>query len=44
MGRPRCSWNDNVKLSLMELSWDWVRVVQGREMGDVTVRMDRWVP
>jgi len=36
--KTRDQWEDQdvagmiiLKLSLMELSWDWVRVVQGRE-------------
>jgi hypothetical protein len=29
LGRPRCRWNDNIKLDLREIRWevvDWVRL------------------
>jgi hypothetical protein len=33
-GRPRCRWEDNVKMDLKEVGWsgmDWIHVAQGRD-------------
>jgi hypothetical protein len=26
LGRPRHRWDDNIKMDLMELRWDWIAV------------------
>jgi hypothetical protein len=29
LGRPRCRWNDNIKIDLREIGWggmDWLRI------------------
>jgi hypothetical protein len=36
LGRPRCRWEDNIKMDLREIGWsgmDWIDVVQD---------MDQW--
>jgi hypothetical protein len=33
LGRPRCSWEDNIKIYLKEIGWegvDWIHLVQDR--------------
>jgi hypothetical protein len=33
LGRPRCRWDDNIKMDLWEIGIDgvnWIRLVQGR--------------
>jgi hypothetical protein len=35
MGRPRCRWEDNVKMELQEVErggMDWIQLAQGRDM------------
>jgi hypothetical protein len=32
-GRPRCKWEDNIKIDLLEIGWevvDWICVAQDR--------------
>jgi hypothetical protein len=34
LGRPRCSWVDNIKMYLRDIGWggmDWVDLAQGRD-------------
>jgi hypothetical protein len=34
LGRPRCTWNDNIKMDLREIGWDgtdWIDVAQDRD-------------
>jgi hypothetical protein len=38
LGRPRCRWEDNIKMNLQEVGWggmDWINLAQDR---------DRWRP
>jgi hypothetical protein len=35
LGRPRCRWEDNIKLDLEEVGWegvDWIDMAQDRDM------------
>ena len=29
LGRPRRRWEDNIKMDLQEVGWDWMEVAQG---------------
>ena len=29
LGRPRRKWEDNIKMDLQEVGWDWMEVAQG---------------
>jgi hypothetical protein len=34
LGRPRCSWLDNIRMDLVEVRWgdvDWIGLVQDRD-------------
>jgi hypothetical protein len=34
LGRPRCSWVDNIKMDLLEIGWggvDWIGLAQDRD-------------
>jgi hypothetical protein len=31
LGRPRRRWEDNIKMDLQEVEWDWIHVVQDRD-------------
>jgi len=34
LGRPRCRWEDNIKMDLQEVGggcWDWLELAQDRE-------------
>jgi hypothetical protein len=34
LGRPRCKWEDNIRMNLRELGWegvDWIHLVQDRD-------------
>jgi hypothetical protein len=34
LGRPRSSWEDNIKMDLREMGWcgmDWIHLVQDRD-------------
>ena len=34
LGRPRCRWEDNIKIDLQEVGWvgmDWIDLAQNRE-------------
>jgi hypothetical protein len=35
LGRPRCRWEDNIKMDLREVAWgggmDWINVAQDRD-------------
>jgi hypothetical protein len=40
LGRPRCSWVDNVKIDLRRIGWggiDWIDLVQDRDQWRATV-------
>jgi hypothetical protein len=35
LGRPRCRWEDNIKMDLREVEWggmDWIDLAQGVEV------------
>jgi len=49
LGRPRCRWEDNIKMDLQEVGYggmDWIELVQdrGRRRALVTVVMNLRVP
>jgi hypothetical protein len=33
LGRPRCRWEDNIKMDLQEVGWgmDWIELAQDRD-------------
>jgi hypothetical protein len=33
LGRPRCRWDDNIKMDLQEVGWgmDWIELTQDRD-------------
>jgi hypothetical protein len=33
LGRPRCRWEDNIKMDLQEVGWgmDWIEMAQDRD-------------
>jgi hypothetical protein len=34
LGRPRCRWEENIKMDLREIGWkgvDWIHLAQGRD-------------
>ena len=31
LGRPKRRWDDNIKMDLQEVGWDWIDVVQDRD-------------
>jgi hypothetical protein len=31
LGRPRRRWEDNIKMDLQEVGWDWMQLVQDRD-------------
>jgi hypothetical protein len=34
LGRPRCRWEDNIKMDLREIGWgsmDWINLAQDRD-------------
>jgi hypothetical protein len=42
LGRPRCSWVDNMKMDLREIGWDgmdWIELAQDREQRRALVNM-----
>jgi hypothetical protein len=48
-GRPRRSWENNVKMDLKEIWWkgvDWIRLAQDRDQWRVILNavMNLWVP
>ena len=49
LGRPKCRWEDNIKVDLQELgcdSIDWIDVAQDRDrwLAPVNAVMNLWVP
>jgi hypothetical protein len=49
LGRPRCRWEDNIKIDLREIGWggmDWIDVAQDRDwwMALVNTVMNLRVP
>jgi hypothetical protein len=49
LGRPRCRWNDSVRIGLMEVGWgcvDLIVLVQDRDQWRVVVNtvMNFWRP
>ena len=49
LGRPRCRWEDNIKMDLQEVGcggMDWIELAQdrGRWSALVNVTMNLWVP
>jgi hypothetical protein len=49
LGRPRHSWEDNIKMDLREIGWggmDWIDLAQDRDQWRALVNtvMDLWVP
>jgi hypothetical protein len=46
-GRPRCRWQDNIKINLQEVGgMDWISLVQDRDSwwALVNVVLNLWVP
>jgi hypothetical protein len=31
LGRPGCTWVDNIKMDLREIGWDWIELVHDRD-------------
>jgi hypothetical protein len=49
LGRPRCRWEDNIKMDLREIRWggmDWIDLDQDRHKWSALVNtvMNLWVP
>ena len=49
LGRPRCRWEENIKMDLQEVgcgSMDWIKLAQDRDRWHtlVNVVMNLWVP
>jgi hypothetical protein len=49
LGRPRRSWEDNIKTDLKEIGWvnvDWINLAQDEEQWRclVNIIMNPWVP
>jgi hypothetical protein len=49
LGRPRCMWEDNIKMELREIGWggmDWIDLTQDRDqwIALVNMVMNVWVP
>jgi hypothetical protein len=49
LGRPRCRWEDNIKMDLREVGWggmDWINLAQDRDKWRALVNavMNLWVP
>jgi hypothetical protein len=49
LGRPRCRWEDNIKMELKEIGWggmDWIDLAQDRDQWRALVYtiMNLWVP
>jgi hypothetical protein len=45
LGRPRCRWEDNIKMDLQEVVYvgmDWIELAQDVDRGQVLVNL--WVP
>jgi hypothetical protein len=49
LGRPRCRWNDNIKMDLQEVEWgrgmDWIDMAQDRDRWRAVVNavMNLWL-
>jgi len=48
-GRPRCRWEDNIKMDLQEVGWgsmDWIDMAQARDRwwALVSIVMNLWFP
>jgi hypothetical protein len=42
LGRPRCRWEDNIKMDLREIRWggmDWIDLAQDRDQWRALVNM-----
>jgi hypothetical protein len=49
LGRPRCRWEDNIKMDLRETGWggmDWIDLAEdrGQWRALVNIAMNLWVP
>jgi hypothetical protein len=49
LGRPRCRWEDNIRMDLREIGWDgmdWIDMAQDRDQWRSLVNtvMNLWVP
>jgi hypothetical protein len=49
LGRPRCRWEDNIRMDVREIGWggtDWIDVSQDRDWWRALVNtvMNLWVP
>jgi hypothetical protein len=49
LGRPRCSWVDNIKMDLREIGWDdidWTNLAHDGDQWRALLRMvmNLWVP
>jgi hypothetical protein len=47
LGRPRCRWEDNIKMAVQEVGWnmDWIELAQDRDRWRALVNavMNLWV-
>jgi len=48
LGKPRCRWEDNIKMDLQEMGWgsiDWIELAQNRDSWQALVNavMNFWV-
>jgi len=48
-GRPRCRWEDNIKMNLQKVGWgsmDWIDMAQARNRwwALVSMAMNLWFP
>ena len=42
LGRPRCRWEDNIKMDLQEVEWrgmDWTDLAEDRDRWSVVVNL-----
>jgi hypothetical protein len=42
LGRPRCRWQDNIRMDLREIEWggmDWIDLAQDRDQWKALVNM-----
>jgi hypothetical protein len=48
LGRPRCRWEDGIRMHLREIGWgsvDWIQLAQDRDLWQalVNIVMNQWV-
>jgi hypothetical protein len=49
LGRPRCRWEDNIKIDLRQIGWggmDWINLAEDRDQWQALVNMvmKLWIP